>query len=916
VQNLKSSQSANLAVILTCLLAFSALLSGSWKATAQDPATEGRKPSRQTPLEVLNGTATLVGHYEPSNMLRLAVVLTVPHPVEERQFLEDIQNKQSPLFHQFLSAEEWNARFGPSVENEQAVIGWAKSEGLTVTHRYNNRLVVDLEGQAGVIEKALHVTINSYILPAADADEARMVYSNDRDPVLPDSLDGVVSAVLGLNSIEVARPAGGSGRLVPRPDYLPGPVVQELDSSRQDASGEAGALIANEMGMTSEVTRPSSKYRSPAYYWSSKAYDYQALMNQGHCCNPLNNKSGHSPRESSIAIASFADVSLTDVANFAQEFGLAWYVNKIAIDGAYTCNNTQKTPDDGCVEVTMDTEWSLATANGQGADSDTARVVVYEGSNYNNAIIMDVYAQMADDAHARTMSTSWALEENTQGSSNPELDTYNSTMQSVDKVFSSMVGQGWTLVASSGDEGATAGCTNKLAIDFPASDPNVVGVGGTDLAGAGYTIYEGAWTGSAVADPHAHPNLCQQNDGGSGGGFSEYWPAPSYQSLLGFSKRAVPDMALDAPNGHDVYFNRGWIYQGGTSVSAPMLAGFFAQENAYLLSIGNKCGPNGASPCAPLGNANYPIYYEASYRDAGHSPFYDIVFGCNSNDITAEYPDLGYYCAGPGYDEVTGWGSANMLQLAWAINWELTSADGLPYVTFSGPPINKWYNTNQAVSWTINDYAGDTPGIPGTGIAGLAQGWDANFDEPASEAHGGSGNLFYSGPQFPNSSQGCLSFVKGECSGGVSQGCHTAYARGWNNQGWNTAGQPGYPETYGPICYDTVPPTIKVTNNPAPPAGGIYKTSVTVTLQASDPGGSKASGVANIYYAISTPACGPKNLGACSIYSGPIGIKYAGTWILTAFSQDKAGNFSSVKTETIKLATNPPPANAKLSLQP
>jgi kumamolisin len=174
----------------------------------------------------------------------------------------------------------------------------------------------------------------------------------------------------------------------------------------------------------------------------------------------------------------------------------------------------------------MDTEWSLAMANSQGAASDTARVLVYEGSNYTNAIIMDVYTQMEDDANARTMSTSWGIEENIQYSSNPEMDTYNATMQAVDNVFSAMVGEGWTLVAASGDQGATAGCSNIDAVQFPASDPNVVGAGGTELNMGAGDLWEVAWTGGNTA------SACGDNDGGGTGGFSEYFTAPSYQSGL------------------------------------------------------------------------------------------------------------------------------------------------------------------------------------------------------------------------------------------------------------------------------------------------------------------------------------------------------------------------------------------------
>jgi hypothetical protein len=704
--------------------------------------------------------------------------------------------------------------------------------------------------------------------------EARTMFSNDRDPVLPPNVSNVVEAVLGLNSFEGMRPASGSGRLVPRPDYVAGPVVQQLDSMHADAAAQGESAPENAASLSPEVTPPPAGYWKPTDMYSSDAYDYGALMNQKHCCNP-NNSSGHSPRESSIAIAAFGDVSATDLTDFHDAFPyLAVYVDKIGINGGYTCVNTSKNLDDNCVETTLDTEWSLAMANSEGAASDTARVVVYEGSNYINNTIADVYTQMADDAHARTMSTSWACAENIGYGGG--LDCYNSTMHSLDHILSTMAGEGWTLIAAAGDQGATGNCDDALRVEFPSSDPNVIAAGGTELSEG--NPYEVTWTGSTAK------NACATNGGGGTGGFSEYFGVPSYQAFLGFSKRATPDLSLDAYYGHDVYYDGKWLHLGGTSDVAPMLAGFFAQENAYLLWMGNKCG-SATAACAPIGNANYPIYREARYKNAAHYPFYDITIGCNSNDITKEFK-LTPYCAKPGFDETTGWGSANMLQLAWAINWYTAAASGIPYVTYTGPATNKWYNDQQTVSWKVVDYAGGTKGVPGTGIAGFTQGWDSIPGDPGSEAHGGTGNSFYSGPEYVNVSTGCLALASGGgCSGGVSQGCHTVHVRGWNNQGMTTENT-----TYGPLCYDTVAPVTTISTSSS-------SASVKVTLSASDPGTSDdtGSGVAKTYYSVDSTACTSSAVGKCTVYAAPFTLTAKGTHTVWYFSEDKAGNFEKEK---------------------
>src|SRR5712671_5302822 len=111
-----------------------------------------------TPHQVFDGSAKLIDHYDATQMLRVVLGLKRPHIDEEEQFLRELQDKKSPNFHKFLTAQQWNARFSPSKQDEQAVVDWATSQGLTITHRYPNRLIVDVEAPAGIIEKAFNVT--------------------------------------------------------------------------------------------------------------------------------------------------------------------------------------------------------------------------------------------------------------------------------------------------------------------------------------------------------------------------------------------------------------------------------------------------------------------------------------------------------------------------------------------------------------------------------------------------------------------------------------------------------------------------------------------------------------------------------------------------------------------------------------
>jgi Pro-kumamolisin, activation domain/Divergent InlB B-repeat domain len=795
---------------------------------------------QQTPRAVQNGTAQLIGRYDSNQMLRLVFALRPPHLEDEEQFLNQLQDRDSPLFHKYLSERDWNERFAPSVQDEQAVAAWAQSQGLTITQRFPNRLLVDVEAPVAVIEKALDVTINRYQVGSAS------YYSNDRDPAIPVQLVGVVHAVLGLNDLEVMHPASRNIEAMPGPDYAPGPAYTV--GSHLQGDGDRSKL---ETMMKGRRSSPGPKYSFGAYdptdIYNSNAYNYQALHSLGHCCNPLNNPN-NSPPEASIAISIWDDFSDADLAGFISAYPyLAYNVQRYHIDGTPTC----------CYyEATMDVEWNTAMANSFSSSSNTAEVHVYEGANNHFSTLLDGLNRILTDGHVRVVSMSWGSTE-IYGFPASSMDSYHA-------VFNQMVGQGWTVVGISFDGGATDGCDDHLSVSYPGSDPDVTSAGGTQLSTSQYGYsYENAWSGG--------PEGCANNDGGSGGGCSAHFAAPGYQSspVCGIHSRSVPDIALNADwvnTPQNIYFRGSMQGNGGTSIVAPELAGFYAQENAYLLYIqsliGDTCGPSLSSPCAPLGNANWAIYSEGLHPSAPHYPFYDITSGCNNNDITQQY-GLSYFCAGPGYDQVTGWGSANVLQLAWMLNDFVAGDSGGPTVSFTGPQINHWYNTDQTVSWTLTDTSGN--GHLPNGVAGASQAWDVDPGDPYSEPTPGSGSSYY-GPQYYGASGSSGLAASG-------QGCHTDYVRGWDN-----AGNSGL-SSYGPLCYDSIPPSTTITLSGNLQYNNNYDGPVLVTIGATDSG----SGVANTFYELE-PGEGFQP------YTAPFYAYVPGGYLISAYSVDVAGN--------------------------
>ncbi len=198
-----------------------------------------------TPQQVLNGIATLLGPLTPSTTLHLVFGLTHPKLAEEEQFLQDLQDPKSPNFHKYLTAGQWNARFAPSAEDEQAVVDWAQSNGLLVTGRFADRLIVDVDGTSENVEKAFAIKMNNYQLAGA------IKISNDRDPVIPSQLTNVLHSISGLNSIQRLHTSRGGSPNPKNGTYAFGEVVHPA----AHADGNSQAL---EEAMKASKGKPAS----------------------------------------------------------------------------------------------------------------------------------------------------------------------------------------------------------------------------------------------------------------------------------------------------------------------------------------------------------------------------------------------------------------------------------------------------------------------------------------------------------------------------------------------------------------------------------------------------------------------------------------------------------------------------------
>ena len=210
------------------------------------------------------------------------------------------------------------------------------------------------------------------------------------------------------------------------------------------------------------------------------------------------------------------------------------------------------------------------------------------------------------------------------------------------------VATGVTLVASAGDQGPVCDSNGDTGVEAPASDPNVVAVGGSEDLGS--TVNTLPAIDAALRNPAVWNDLssgCTGNCVG-GGGVSTIWSIPSYQYAPGIvstahssTMRNVPDISLPAGgvNGPDAFFYNGsWQAVGGTSWAAPEFAAMQAEINQQCIALG---GGSRASALADL----YRVFYQAP------SAFIDVTSGFISYPTTSLT-----YSAGPGYDNASGLG--------------------------------------------------------------------------------------------------------------------------------------------------------------------------------------------------------------------------------------------------------------------
>jgi pseudomonalisin len=467
--------------------------------------------------------------------------------------------KQDIAAGDVMSKSAFKSGFAPTAAQVSSVKSYLKSKGLKPGSVTPNNLLVSARGPVSAVEAAFNTSLASVSV------DGKAGYANLGTVDVPAALGSTVVSVLGLNNVFAMSPAT----------------------------------------LTTAATNPPSSCTISDVPYACY-YNPQGLQT---AYGATGTATGADTTE-----AIFAEGDLTRVvADLRQE---------------ETANGLPQVPVtiDQTGAASTDTsgadEWDLDTQYSTGMAETVKDLVIYDAPTMDDSDLAISFSDFAAQDTAKAGSASFG---------ECELDAdMDGSLTADDEAFTEAAAQGQTVFASAGDTGGfcSVGTPNGVPaglpdVNYPASSPDVVGVGGTSLLTNSDGSYDNelAWVAG-------------------GGGISLFEPQPSWQAgdgvigtIVGATNlRTVPDVSMDAdPNtGANVYVDGTPETVGGTSLASPLALGVWDRIESYH------------------GEA-VPFASPLLYAENGTAAFHDVILG-----------DTGPYPAAPGYDLATGIGTFNV----------------------------------------------------------------------------------------------------------------------------------------------------------------------------------------------------------------------------------------------------------------
>jgi subtilase family serine protease len=597
------------------------------------------------------------------------------------------QNPSSPNYHQWLTPEQFAARFGMAQPDIDKVQNWLQQQGFAVDSVARGRTMIRFSGSVGQVESAFSTQMHYYNVRGVQHFAPSSALS------VPAAIAPVVAGIRNLN------------------DFRP----------RSQVIKPRGAFTSGQTG---------NVYFSPGDI--ATAYDIGPLTSGGI------NGTGQS-----IAIVGQSSIQLSDIENFQSAAGLT-KKDPVEVLVPGTGEPATSAGDEG--ESDIDLEWSGAMAPGANIVfvyvGATTTFSVFDSMQYAidekiAPIISMSYASCEPELAATDFT---ALE-----------SMFSQAAVQGQSVFAASGDQGSTACSDPLNTNIPVATQEALAVSYPASSAYVTAVGGTEISasdgidpttgnkGANYSTYWNSSGSDIVSSLKTYiPEVVWNDDvlsgsvsasqgGGlsaTGGGASIAIARPSWQAgvpgIPSGSKRLVPDVALYSSPDLPGYLlctsdSTDWVsstqtascgsgfrasssdntltFAGGTSFASPIFAGMLALINQK------------ANYTTGYGLINIELYKLAANSSTYATAFQDVTSGNNFCTAGSAFcasggATLGFK-AGTGYDEVTGLGSVDLDKLASAWPANTGTSASLMGTTVTVVPANASPTVNTADTFTI-----------------------------------------------------------------------------------------------------------------------------------------------------------------------------------------------------------------------
>jgi subtilase family serine protease len=489
---------------------------------------QSQLPTRHVRDAVLNGQAQLVGHLPATQTLRFDIVLPLRDRAGLQNYLQELYEPSSASFHRFLNPQEFTARYGPTQEDWDGLVAFAKASGFQVIGGTRDSRDLWLTGSVASIEKAFHVSLGIY----QDATENRQFFAVDREPTV--NLPFQLWHITGLDNDSKPHPL-----YVKKSDYQKAHGIdpKRVIDQATTGSGPSASFLGSDM--------------RAAYYGGT------ALTGSGQ----------------NLALFEYAGTDLTDLSTYYKNVGqtepytptlisTGGYGTSCVDSGSSACDDTEQTLD-------MTQLMGMAPGSKMLYMYVCGDVLASGSGNISDTACISAMVTNTDAPLSLQISCSWGW----TPADPSTLDPY----------FEQMASQGQNFFVAAGDSSAWS-ASNEA---WPADDANIVSVGGTDLTTAsagGAWKSETAWADSGGGiSPDSIPIPSWQQLSGvitsSNKGSTTLRNGPDVAGNANFTYYVCADQTTCTANDY-----------GGTSFAAPMWAGYLALANQQAAANGKTIG--------------------------------------------------------------------------------------------------------------------------------------------------------------------------------------------------------------------------------------------------------------------------------------------------------------------------------------